>query len=96
MNSTQALIMRGGIAWPWHRGQSGHPRPLPVTRTMLPTIIRRIVLIRAKIDSELKNERLVVTALIRDMVPADEMFISSSSQNSSRTDLDTLGATNLF
>src|SRR5215211_7126764 len=39
IHSIQALAsFSGGMSWPWHRGQSGHPMPEPVARTTTPIV----------------------------------------------------------
>ncbi len=47
VHSIQALVSSsGGSSWPWHSGQSGHPRPDPVARTMTPMVTSRIAVPR--------------------------------------------------
>ena len=41
LNSIHAFTLGGGKSCPWQSGQSGHPSPEPVERTMAPTTINR-------------------------------------------------------
>src|SRR6266446_6395761 len=41
LNSIRTWVSAGGSRRPWHRGQSGQPRPEPVALTILPMVMRR-------------------------------------------------------
>ena len=53
--SISVEVSNGGIICPWHKGQSGHPNPEPVTLTMPPRVTWIKAEANAAIDEILKN-----------------------------------------
>ena len=70
--SSHAPRSAGGMRRPWHRGQSGQPRPEPVTRTTPPTVtVNRAAMRAAQASGAYDCFRVVIRHRIAQVVPAE-------------------------